>query len=338
MKKTKIISVLISFSLLIGLLVVPQTCTSAESISTRVFYKIINRNSGKLLDVENAAIIDGSNVLQNALTTNANQQWRFVNTGDGYYRIINRNSNKALDIVDSSTANGGNVIQLTDKNSMSQQWKLVDIGGGYYKIINRNSDKLLDVSSASVANGGNVIQYDDNDGKNQQWYIVGLRTGNITYTLVREQNPTADQLDAYAKIQAAMDSALLYYNNLTNIKKNLTVYYNTSVSTADASINGTLRFGASRSYMTTCTAMHEISHAVGVGQSSGWFALVKDGYFGGVNANAELRSITGVATDRVHGDNMHFWPYGLNYSSEVKSDADYINNCRIVNQMKKDGV
>ncbi len=330
----KIISVLVSFCLLVGLLSMPQTTVSAESISTRVYYKIINRNSGKLLDVENATNADGGNVLQSALASQVNQQWRFVATGDGYYRIVNRNSSKVLDLA----TNNGNVVQMPDKNEKSQQWKIVDIGGGYYKIVNRSSEKLLEVSGSSIANGGNVIQYTDNGGKNQHWYIVGLRTGNITYTLVREANPTADQLDAYAKIQVAMDSALLYFNSLTNIKKNLTVYYNTSVSTADASINGTIRFGSSRSYMTTCTAMHEIAHTVGVGQSSGWFSLVKNGIFNGANANVELQGITGVSTDQVHGDNTHFWPYGLNYSSEVKSDADYVNQCRIVNQMKKDGI
>ncbi|WP_034847137.1 RICIN domain-containing protein [Ruminiclostridium josui] len=323
---------------LLGIVTTLPINAPVSNIKTGVNYKIINRNSGKLLDVSGASVADGGNVIQWGLTGGTNQQWSFADAGGGYYKIVNRNSGKLLEILNSSTENGGDAIQGTDSGSDSQKWRLIDIGGGYYKIVNMRSGKLLDVLSVSTANGGDVAQWTDNGGKNQQWYLVPQTTGNITYTLVREQNPTADQADAYAKIKAAMDSAVLYYNNLTNISKQLTVYYNPSVSTADGSINGTIRFGASRSYMDTCTAMHEIAHTVGVGQSSAWYSLVKNGIYTGIYGTEELRNITGVSTDVVHGDSQHFWPYGLNYSSEVKTDADYVNHCRIVNQFKKDGV
>lgn len=323
---------------LLGIITTLPYGTSTPNIKTGVYYRIINRNSGKLLDVTGSSAADGEIVYQWGLNAGTSQQWSFIDAGGGNYKIVNRNSGKLLDVLDASTANGGDAVQWTDNGGIAQKWRLVDVGGGYYKIVNVNSGKLLDVMSASTANGGDVAQWTDNGGTNQQWYLSPQTTGNITYTLVREQNPTADQLDAYAKIKAAMDSAVMYYNNLTSISKQLTVYYNTSVSTADGNINGTIRFGSSRSYMDTCTAMHEIAHTVGVGQSSAWFAMVKNGIYTGTGATAELRNITGVSTDALHGDSQHFWPYGLNYSSEVKTDADYVNHCRIVNQMKKDGV
>ena len=46
-------------------------------------------------------------------------------------------------------------------------------------------------------------------------------------------------------------------------------------------------------------------------------------------ATAELRSITGVPTDVVYGDSIHFWPHGLNYTSECHSEADGIAHCRM---------
>lgn len=323
---------------LLGLVTTLPLNTSATNIKTGVYYKIINRNSGKLLDVSGSSTADGGNVLQWGLNGGTSEQWSFTDAGSGYYNIVNRNSGKLLDAQNTSSANGGDVAQWTTNGGTTQKWRLVDIGGGYYKIVNVGSGELLDVLSASTANGGDVGQWTDNGGTNQQWYLSAQTIGNITYTLVRAQNPTEDQLDAYAKIKAAMDSAVMYYNNLTDISKQLTVYYNTSVATADGNINGTIRFGASRSYMDTCTAMHEIAHTVGVGQSSTWFTLVKNGIYTGTGATAELQNISGVATDALHGDSQHFWPYGLNYSSEVKTDADYVNHCRIINQMKKDGV
>lgn len=323
---------------LLGIVTTLPINAPTTNIKTGVNYKIINRNSGKLLDVSGSSVSEGGNVIQWGLTGGSNQQWSFIDAGGGYYKIVNRNSGKLLEIMNSSVDNGGDAVQGTDGGGNSQKWRFIDIGGGYYKIVNMGSGKLLEVLNTSTANGGDVAQWTDNGGSNQQWYLVAQTTGNITYTLIREQNPTADQSDAYAKIKAAMDSAVMYYNNLTNISKQLTVYYNTSVSTADGNINGTIRFGSSRSYMDTRTAIHEIAHTVGVGQSSGWFSLVKNGIFTGKSATEELRNITGVSTDVLHGDSQHFWPYGLNYSSEVKTDADYINHCRIVNQFKKDGV
>jgi len=164
------------------------------------------------------------------------------------------------------------------------------------------------------------------------------KKGNVTYTLVNVSNPTDDQIDAYNRIQSAMDKAVAFYNEYTSITKTLTVYYEPSVSTADGNINGTIRFGSNRSYMNHITAMHEIAHTVGVGTSGKWSSLIVNGVYTGPNATAAIRAITGDNNAVIKGDSAHFWPYGLNYTSEVKSEQDLINHCIIVDAMKKDGI
>jgi hypothetical protein len=160
-------------------------------------------------------------------------------------------------------------------------------------------------------------------------------TGKVTYTLIKASSPTADQLSAYQAITAAMDKALSYYNQYTNIALNLKVYYEPTVATADGNFNGTIRFGK-KEYMNHISAMHEIAHTAGVGTTSQYKALIINGNFTGTNATNQLRAITGNQQDVLHGDSQHFWPYGLNYTSEVKSDNDLINHCKIVNAMRKD--
>ncbi len=160
--------------------------------------------------------------------------------------------------------------------------------------------------------------------------------GNVTYTLNQASNPTTDQSDAYAKIKIAMDSATLFYNTFTSIPKKLSISYEPSVPTTDGNINGSIRFGSNRSYMICCTAMHEIAHTVGIGTISAWSKLIVNGRYIGTNANKEFRTIIGNPDTVLKGDSQHFWPYGLNYASEVKSTADYINHARIVNAMQKD--
>lgn len=163
-----------------------------------------------------------------------------------------------------------------------------------------------------------------------------VKCGNVTYTLSQVANPTTDQSSAYAKIKIAMDSAVLMYNTYTSITKKLSVSYNTSVATADGNTNGSIRFGSSRSYMVCGTAMHEIAHTVGVGLCSAWPKLIVNGRYTGVNADAMYQTIIGKKDSLLHGDTQHFWPYGINYESEVKSTADLVDHCKIVNAMQAD--
>ena len=163
--------------------------------------------------------------------------------------------------------------------------------------------------------------------------------GQLSYYLVKASNPTSEQLVAYDKITAAMDRALEYYNNYTSFTKSLRVEYNPGVATADGNINGTIRFGANHSYMHPATAMHEVSHTLGVGTTHHWkSSLIVGGVYQGTNATEELRKITKDPAAQIKGDGQHFWPYGLNSSGEVKSDMDYIYHCRIMEAMKKDGL
>lgn len=163
------------------------------------------------------------------------------------------------------------------------------------------------------------------------------KTGNVTYTIVKAQNPTEDQLDAYRRIEEAMETAVYYYNTYTTITKQITVLYEPSVPTADGNINGTIRFG-NRSYMNHVTAMHEIAHTIGVGTTNAWRNLIVNGVYTGKHATDELRAISGDSGAVLKGDSQHFWPYGLNYVHEAETEADLINHCRIVNAMKKDGL
>ena len=134
-------------------------------------YKLINRNSGKALDVKESSTANGADVIQWSAGSGNNQKWVITNMGNGY-KLINVNSQKALDVYNSSTAEGADVIQWTDNGQNNQRWNLIDLGNGYYNVVNVNSGKLLDVDRGSLADGGNVLQWSNNGGYNQQWQLV----------------------------------------------------------------------------------------------------------------------------------------------------------------------
>ncbi|WP_329331496.1 non-reducing end alpha-L-arabinofuranosidase family hydrolase [Streptomyces sp. NBC_00663] len=145
---------------------------SAATVDPNASYVLINRNSGKALDVYNMATNDGARITQWTRNDQSQQQWQFVSAGDGYYRIKSRLSGKVLDLYNWSTANGGSIVQWTDLNATNQQWRLADSSDGYVRLISRHTNKALEVQGASTADNANIVQYDDWGGTNQQWQLV----------------------------------------------------------------------------------------------------------------------------------------------------------------------
>ncbi|GAA2564648.1 hypothetical protein GCM10010435_41330 [Winogradskya consettensis] len=166
-------AVLALMTVLAGGIVVAGTATEAgaATIDTGASYVLVNRNSGKALDVYNLATTDGARITQWARNDGAQQQWQFVDSGGGFYRLKSKLSGKVLDVANRSTADGAAVVQWTDNNGTNQQFSVQDVDG-YIQLINRNSGKALEVQGASTADGGNIVQYADWNGTNQQWQLV----------------------------------------------------------------------------------------------------------------------------------------------------------------------
>ncbi|KAJ0166015.1 hypothetical protein CTA2_9103 [Colletotrichum tanaceti] len=161
-----------------------------------------------------------------------------------------------------------------------------------------------------------------------------IRQGEITWKLEKAANPTADQRDAYSRIEAVMKLAVARHARLGHAKKSLKVYYKPGVATAEAHYNGDVRFGSNRSYMTERTALHEISHTLGVGQTPAFRSKCASGNW--TTALPLLRS-WGKPDDKIECGGMHFWPYGLNYEEEW-SESNANRHVQIINAMLADGM
>jgi GH43 family beta-xylosidase len=147
----------------------------AATVQPNVSYVLVNRNSGKALDVYNLATNDGAAINQYTRNDGAWQQWRFLDSGGGWYRLQSLHSGKVLDLP--TTADGVQLVQNTDRNDARQQFRLADSAGGHARLINRNSGKALEVWQWSTADGAMVSQYQDLGGANQQWQLVALGGG-----------------------------------------------------------------------------------------------------------------------------------------------------------------
>ncbi|MFF3916466.1 RICIN domain-containing protein [Streptomyces sp. NPDC001852] len=142
--------------------------------TTSVLDKVLNKNSGKAIDVSGASTAAAANVIQWNDTSAQNQRWLWFPVGDGSYEIVNENSGQLLDVTGGSTTDGATVVQQPDNNAASQHWTLVAAGNGYYKIKNVNSGKLLAVSGSSTSAGAQLVQTTDTNADSQLWQAVSV--------------------------------------------------------------------------------------------------------------------------------------------------------------------
>ncbi|GGI45616.1 hypothetical protein GCM10008018_13050 [Paenibacillus marchantiophytorum] len=93
-------------------------------------YKIVNKQSGRVMDVADESKLPGKSVIQwtdsetAADPTAINQQWAISNVGNGYFKITSMNSQLALENSNGSAADGNPVVQNTYTGSDSQLWKV----------------------------------------------------------------------------------------------------------------------------------------------------------------------------------------------------------------------
>ncbi|MFJ8625022.1 alpha-L-fucosidase [Kitasatospora sp. NPDC093550] len=136
--------------------------------------RLVNRNSGKVLDVSGGSTSDGALVVQSTWNAGTSQQWKLLPDSDGSYRLANVRSGKVLDSPGNS-AQGANLDQWTGDSGDNQSWQLAPSAvGGYYRLVNVRNGWCADVANASTAEGADVIQWPTTGGANQDWQIVAL--------------------------------------------------------------------------------------------------------------------------------------------------------------------
>ncbi|MCE6996238.1 PQQ-dependent sugar dehydrogenase [Saccharothrix sp. S26] len=170
--------------------VLPVPAATAATVDTSASYVLVNRNSGKVLDVYGRSTANNARISQYSRNDGAWQQWQFVDSGGGYYRIRSRHSGMVLSFP--STANGAGLVQTTDANLAGQQFRLADSAGGYVRLLNRASGKAVDVLNSSTADGARIVQLPDTGGANQQWQLV--RLGTDTTPPTAPANPRTSNL------------------------------------------------------------------------------------------------------------------------------------------------
>ncbi|GAB3997155.1 hypothetical protein GCM10029992_19270 [Glycomyces albus] len=148
------------------------------AVETGRWYSIVNEHSGLAVDIEARSTANGATALLWTPTEASNQQFRFVDAGDGYYRIEARHSGRVLDVYAKSADNGADVVQWANNGGTNQQWQLNEQSNGTYEIVNRNSGKALDNWEAATEPGARLSQYDRTGSAAQRWRLTPADDGD----------------------------------------------------------------------------------------------------------------------------------------------------------------
>lgn len=171
---------------------------------------VVNRATGKVLDVNRASQDDGANVQGWSWNGTGAQRWRSEGSGSGT-RLVNVNSGKCLDVSNSATHSGANIAQFRCNGGDNQRWQLRMVssspnrpwvgGGPVYPakpyptapnivgarpngrlvyagmIVSRATSKCVDVEKASRDDGTNIRQWTCNGTPAQLWDFIEVARG-----------------------------------------------------------------------------------------------------------------------------------------------------------------
>ncbi|MBR5971795.1 MAG: DUF5013 domain-containing protein [Paludibacteraceae bacterium] len=171
--------------------------------------------------------------------------------------------------------------------------------------------------------------------------ICTLPMGNITWTY---NNGGSDEENK--RINSAIEDAVNVWNHITSIQGlRLSVSYGASTQTADCSYGGSMRVGPNASYQRTGTIQHEMCHAAGVGTTETWYNSsiyrqeTSKGFWLGERTDQVVQFLDNDNTAQLHGDNTHFWPYGINGAHEDDGTRIlYYANALIIQALGEDNL
>ena len=146
------------------------------------YYCIKSVYSDLWLDVK-LPIGDNSNVKLYYDNSNEENDWQFIDAGDGYYYIRNR-TGYYLDVQGDRAVNHANIQLYHFVGTNSQKWRLEDVtkyvnAGGVCKIRSSyNNNMCLDIAGNSKENRANIQLYENTNDDVQKFRIY--KVGNFT--------------------------------------------------------------------------------------------------------------------------------------------------------------
>jgi glucosylceramidase len=153
-------------------------------------FALVNRASGKTLDISGGSTADGAPAVLASDAAQDHQHWIPARQDDGSYRLSNVGSGKLIEDTGTPTTAGTQLQQATagPPGQGSQQWTLTPTSDGYFTVANQASGLVVGVNGDSTADGAAVVSQQPTGSASQQWRFVAVPTPGAVYTLVNRNS------------------------------------------------------------------------------------------------------------------------------------------------------
>ncbi|GAB3637184.1 hypothetical protein GCM10027422_27740 [Hymenobacter arcticus] len=148
---------------------------------SKALYGVINRASGRSLDVARAATTSGAAAVQWEFTHALSQQWHLVLIREGgeYYRLEAKHSGLCLTLEVNPTAPAGAntpLVQRPFTGGLGQQWRLVPTGiVGSFQLENRLDGRVATLATNDKFNSTAIVAARSVGRLSQQWRLFQLQ-------------------------------------------------------------------------------------------------------------------------------------------------------------------
>lgn len=165
-------------------------------------YKLVNRHSGKSLDVTDASTANGAKLQQWGYGGGANQRWVLTHRGANQYTITSAHTGKGIDVAAGNILGGDHLQMYTaSSSSANQRWLVQPADDGYHRLISVYTGLAMEVPGASTASGARVESWEYFGGAEQQWAVLspvavtiaatdaelgGIATNTAAFTVTRD--------------------------------------------------------------------------------------------------------------------------------------------------------
>jgi hypothetical protein len=140
---------------------------------------LVNKQSGKCLDVELSTSKPTNKVQQWSFHGHENQLWRIVPSAGGYFRIMSVGSHRCLSVAGNSTEIGAPIIQWEYHATPAQQWQFRTLRDGTHIITNRGSAASLAILDARKGDGSVAVLADSRAAENERWWLLTSVTAEL---------------------------------------------------------------------------------------------------------------------------------------------------------------
>jgi hypothetical protein len=166
-----------------------------DEIRTDMYYKLLNRGSQKVIDLNNTT---DQQALQRSESENLTQQWKFIPVdvgGTRYYKIENRETKNLLSSINGST--GTQLQSKPDASADNQLWQPIPAENNVvYGFSNKSNNLVIENLTNNKFEGNAIIQSSSaiSNAPHRQWTFVPYQaiTGPLPVTIVKFEAKAKD--------------------------------------------------------------------------------------------------------------------------------------------------